>query len=409
MIGVLLLGAGFFCSCLDGRRRRRRSRTPTTARRRVTAAEARRGTDRRPKRKRPPAPVATRRAPLGRRRPAAAGRGHRRLRREQTVVLLFVRDGGIDDRLVRPPVAAARRASASVATFVVPAGQIARYAAITAGRRRRPRAGAGRGHARSSSTRASRPPRSATASRARRASSRPSSTPATRAGPSTTTRERWTRGTSRATCGRSPTPATRPRRRSTRSRAARPGLTPPLARGRSSGFVTDVLVDLGFVADERARQAIEEARTAGRPPEQLLLEQGAINADQLSRAVAERYGLDHVDLSAYQVDMAAANLISVNTARRYRALPVGFVDKETLLVAMADPTNVLAVDDIQIATGARLPRRGRRRGGHRGADRPPQHAAERRHRGGRPRARPRREDELAEVSRHAKSAPRTRR
>ncbi len=130
-----------------------------------------------------------------------------------------------------------------------------------------------------------------------------------------------------------------------------PGLTPPLARGRSSGFVTDVLVDLGYADESRARQAIEEARTAGRPPEQLLLEQGAITADQLSRAVAERYGLDHVDLSSYQVDMAAANLIPVNTARRYGALPVGFVDKETLLVAMADPTNVLAVDDIQIATG----------------------------------------------------------
>jgi type IV pilus assembly protein PilB len=129
-----------------------------------------------------------------------------------------------------------------------------------------------------------------------------------------------------------------------------PGLTPPQQRGRSSGFVTDVLVDLGYVRDDAARQAIEAARTAGRPPERLLIEQGAITADQLSRAVAERYGLDHVDLSAYQVDMAAANLISVNTARRYRALPVGFVDKETLLVAMADPTNVLAVDDIQIAT-----------------------------------------------------------
>jgi type IV pilus assembly protein PilB len=129
-----------------------------------------------------------------------------------------------------------------------------------------------------------------------------------------------------------------------------PGLTPPRQRGRSSGFVTDVLVDLGYVGDDAARQAIEAARTAGRPPERLLIEQGAITADQLSRAVAERYGLDHVDLSAYQVDMAAANLISVNTARRYRALPVGFADKETLLVAMADPTNVLAVDDIQIAT-----------------------------------------------------------
>jgi type IV pilus assembly protein PilB len=129
-----------------------------------------------------------------------------------------------------------------------------------------------------------------------------------------------------------------------------PGLTPPLARGRNSGFVTDVLVDLGFVAEDRARQAIEEARTAGQAPEQLLLEQSAIDADQLSRAVAERYGLDHVDLSAYQVDMAAANLIPVNTARRYGAIPVGFIDKETLVVAIADPTNVLAVDDIQIAT-----------------------------------------------------------
>jgi type IV pilus assembly protein PilB len=130
-----------------------------------------------------------------------------------------------------------------------------------------------------------------------------------------------------------------------------PGLTPPIVRGRSSGFVTDVLVDLGFVPEDRARLAIEEARTAGQPPERLLLGQGAIDADQLSRAVAERYGLDHVDLANYQVDMAAANLISVNTARRYRALPVGFVDKGTALVAMADPTNVLAVDDIQIATG----------------------------------------------------------
>ena len=129
-----------------------------------------------------------------------------------------------------------------------------------------------------------------------------------------------------------------------------PGLTPPRTRTRSSGFVTDVIVDLGYVGDERARQAIEEARTAGRSPERLLLEQGAITADQLSRALAERYGLDHVDLTQYQVDMAAANLVSVSTARRYGAIPVGFVDKQTLLVAMADPTNVLAIDDIQIAT-----------------------------------------------------------
>ncbi len=130
-----------------------------------------------------------------------------------------------------------------------------------------------------------------------------------------------------------------------------PGLTPPLHRGHSRGFITDVLVELGFASAEQVQAAIEAARTAGRPPEALLLEQGAIGDEQLSRATAERYGLDHVDLALYSVDVAAAALFPVTMARRYMAVPVGYVDQHTLLVAAADPANVLAVDDIQIATG----------------------------------------------------------
>jgi type IV pilus assembly protein PilB len=130
-----------------------------------------------------------------------------------------------------------------------------------------------------------------------------------------------------------------------------PGLTPPLQRGHSRGFITDVLAELGHATPEAVGAAIEAARTAGRTPEALLLEQGTINEDKLSRATAERYGLDHVDLSLYNVDLAAAALFPVTMARRYRAVPVGFLDQHTLLVAAADPANVLAVDDIQIATG----------------------------------------------------------
>jgi len=129
------------------------------------------------------------------------------------------------------------------------------------------------------------------------------------------------------------------------------GLNPPRHRGHSRGFVTDVLVELGFAAPETVQAAVEASRTAGRAPEQILLEQGAIDADQLSRAVAERYGLDHVDLSIYHVDLAAAALFPVTMARRYKAVPVGYVDSKTLLVAAVDPANVLAADDIQIATG----------------------------------------------------------
>ncbi len=130
-----------------------------------------------------------------------------------------------------------------------------------------------------------------------------------------------------------------------------PGLTPPRQRGRSQGFITDVLVDLGYASPELIEGAVEAARTAGRPPEALLLEQGVINDDQLSKATAERYGLDHVDLAIYNVDVTAAALFPVTMARRYQAVPVGYVDQHTLLVAAADPANVLAVDDIQIATG----------------------------------------------------------
>jgi type IV pilus assembly protein PilB len=133
--------------------------------------------------------------------------------------------------------------------------------------------------------------------------------------------------------------------------AAKPGLTPPLHRGHSHGFTTDVLVELGYASRERVQAAIEAARTAGRSPESILLDEGTITSDQLARATAERYGLDHVDLSEYQVDLGAAALFPVAMARRYKAIPVGYVDQQTLLIASADPANVLAVDDIQIATG----------------------------------------------------------
>ena len=124
-----------------------------------------------------------------------------------------------------------------------------------------------------------------------------------------------------------------------------------MRRGHSGMFVTDVIVELGYATRERVDEVINEARVAGRSPEALLREHKVIDGEQLSRAIAERYGLDHLDLSLYNVDIGATNLLSVAAARRYKSIPVGYVDKETLLLAMADPANVLAVDDIQMMTG----------------------------------------------------------
>ncbi len=129
------------------------------------------------------------------------------------------------------------------------------------------------------------------------------------------------------------------------------GITRPSRRGSSSRFLTDVIIAMQLATARQVEDAIETSRTSGSPPERILLDQGAITHDGLARALAERYGLDHLDLGVFQVDMSAANLVSTTIAKRYQAVPVAFADKRTLLVAMADPSNVLAVDDIAIMTG----------------------------------------------------------
>ncbi len=139
--------------------------------------------------------------------------------------------------------------------------------------------------------------------------------------------------------------------RAPQSREEWNGVTPPSQRGGSGRFLTDVLADLGFVDQARVDVAVEAARSTGKPPERVLLEQDAISEDQLARAIGERYGLDHLDLTVFQIDMAAANLIDSSAAKRYEAVPVAFADENrALIVAMADPANVLAVDDIAMLT-----------------------------------------------------------
>jgi type IV pilus assembly protein PilB len=131
------------------------------------------------------------------------------------------------------------------------------------------------------------------------------------------------------------------------------GLTPPPARGRSHLLIGELIVELGYASREDVHAAIGTARESGRPTGQVLVDDGTITPDQLAQALARRLGLFHVDLARYQVDMGAANLLEPSVARRHGAVPIGYLDeaRTTLIVAMADPANVLAVDDIALLTG----------------------------------------------------------
>ncbi|MGH2904905.1 MAG: GspE/PulE family protein [Solirubrobacteraceae bacterium] len=138
--------------------------------------------------------------------------------------------------------------------------------------------------------------------------------------------------------------------------AGRPdeGLYPPLRTGRSARMIGEVIVDLGYADRETVEEAVAAAREQGRPTGQMLVERGVLRHDQLARAVAERFGLDFVDLTVYDLDMGAVNLIRAETAKRYQAIPVGYTGDGTLLLAMADPTNVLTIDDVAMMTGRRV-------------------------------------------------------
>jgi type IV pilus assembly protein PilB len=119
-------------------------------------------------------------------------------------------------------------------------------------------------------------------------------------------------------------------------------------------MIGEVVVDLGFADQKAVEECVELARSQGRPTGLVLVEQGVLRHDQLARVVAERFGLDFVDLSVFELDVGATTLLSPQVCQRYRAVPIGFSDDGQLLLAMADPTNVLTVDDVAMMTSRRV-------------------------------------------------------
>jgi len=114
--------------------------------------------------------------------------------------------------------------------------------------------------------------------------------------------------------------------------------------------LADVLLEEGLITEEQLQRAQSEQERKGRSLGRVLIELGLVKETDLVAALARQVGLEFVDLSDHSIDPSAASLISDQVARRYRALPIGFEDSR-LVVAMSDPSNVFALDDIRTITG----------------------------------------------------------
>jgi type IV pilus assembly protein PilB len=128
-------------------------------------------------------------------------------------------------------------------------------------------------------------------------------------------------------------------------------LPAPLNRPRVRASLGAILVREGHITVERLEEAIAGERASGRRLGEILVELGWVAPHAVAQALAEQYGLDYVDLADEEVDPDAAALLPEEFARRYQTLPVRFVDSEAVLVAVADPTDAVASDGLQLALG----------------------------------------------------------
>ncbi|CAN5343205.1 N/A [soil metagenome] len=111
--------------------------------------------------------------------------------------------------------------------------------------------------------------------------------------------------------------------------------------------LSDVLLDEGLITEEDLATAREEQQRRGRSLGRVLIEMGLFTEAGLVSALAKHLGLEFVELEGQDIDLVAATVLPESMARRYCVFPFGFTEDGQLKVAMSDPSNVIALDDIR--------------------------------------------------------------
>jgi type IV pilus assembly protein PilB len=117
--------------------------------------------------------------------------------------------------------------------------------------------------------------------------------------------------------------------------------------------LADILLERGLVDEAQLAAAYDEHQRVGRSLGRILVEQGVLTEAQLVEALAIQLGLQFVDLVDYNVDGSAVALVPPAVCRRHTVLPIGYAQGR-LVLAMADPGNVFALDDVRSLTGTEL-------------------------------------------------------
>jgi type IV pilus assembly protein PilB len=114
-----------------------------------------------------------------------------------------------------------------------------------------------------------------------------------------------------------------------------------------------VLIDLGFIDEDQLWDVLEEAKQTGQLVGQTAVQRGLITEDQLLAALADQHGLKVISLDEnFKPSPESISLVQETMASVYKVLPISYVDN-VLTVAIADPGNLAALDDLRNFLGVK--------------------------------------------------------
>ncbi len=126
--------------------------------------------------------------------------------------------------------------------------------------------------------------------------------------------------------------------------------------GRKKIRMGDLLVAAGAITEEELQQALAMQKEKGTRLGRTLLESGLISQELLIATLTQQLGVEFIDLKGVKLDDDILALVPEDVIMKYRVLPIGFdeYNPNILKVAMSDPMDIIAIDDISIITGAQI-------------------------------------------------------
>ena len=112
----------------------------------------------------------------------------------------------------------------------------------------------------------------------------------------------------------------------------------------------ELLVKEKLITAEQLQQALVEQKSSGGRLGYHLTKQGYLTEDELTTFLSKQYGVPSINLCDFKIDPEVTKLVPFDVAKKYFVIPVNRVGA-TLVLAMADPSNIFAIDDIKFMTG----------------------------------------------------------